>query len=631
VSLAINALRGFGNGYQLAISKMKEDEVRQGGNHFLASFPQITQITAVSYVLYDNTIAPHIKTACKVVTYLSIPLCPLLGAIKGGTYKTFATTVNNFRLKLPESLGNKTFAILPFKIPETLGNKIVTILSYTSAHIGNIAVVATAIESIALVVIGNYAYGISMLAVIGYEVLDNQLGIIPRKVSLFMEEYLPVISYIGLIISNTILFQAIGVVSFLQKNASFQCFLQKKVDLVARQFIEIRTPSLQELEGPLYQHKNLTFDQINRVLGSEDSEYELNPAHFSKNISLDSLPMNNNFKAYLTLFDSIEWRQKFNLLKAKVKDDDLFINSLLEDPKVQKDLIEKNIPKEDEEVKTALKENIEYYIEMMANSNGLSKERYLESWARSQMEKLVSTLSGDTRFKGSQQDASDAINYCAKILCYLLSTNRVENQIEFEDALLSLAVECGDYCARGVKRRSRQLLDGILVRGNLNLRDPIKKHELRVLQQLQNLRLNIMEQAYQSIIEVLKLHSSISKDVHSFDTYRSYLALGFLPMTHYERKAIGVTDVLMWESYFTIRESMTNDYLKGINDAIAELGNIHSSDYIRRIVTGQENLTTHQKDQILELYYGHWSPDETNHRFNRLMLVILGVLQQKSA
>ncbi|PIS00401.1 MAG: hypothetical protein COT84_07615, partial [Chlamydiae bacterium CG10_big_fil_rev_8_21_14_0_10_35_9] len=628
MSLAISALRGFSNGHQFAMSKTKEDEVRQGGNHFLASLPQITQIAAVSNVLYDNAIAPHIKTACKVVTYLSIPLCPLLGVIKGGTYKTFATTINNFRFELPEKLGNKTFPILPFKLPENLGNKTVTVLSYISAHLGDIAVIAIAIESIALVVIGNYAYGISMLAVIGYEVLDNQLGIIPRKVSLFMEEYFPVISCVGLIISNTILFRALGVVSFLQKNVSFQCFLQKKVDLVARQFTEISTPSLQELDGPLYQNKNLTFDQINRILGSEDSEYELNPAHFSKNISLDSLPKNHNFNAYLTLFDSIEWSQKFNLLKAKVKDDDLFINSLLEDLDVQKDLIEKNIPK-GEEAKTILKENIEYYVEMMANSNGLSKERYLESWARRQMEKLVSTLSGDARFKGSQRDASDAINYCAKILCYLLSTNKAENQIEFEDALLSLAVECGDYCARGVKRRSRQLLDGILVRDNLNLRDPIKKHELRVLQQLQNLRLNIMEQAYQSIIEVLKLHSSISEDVHSFDTYRSYLALGFLPMTHYERKRIGVSDVLMWESYFTIRESMTNDYLKGINDAIAELGNIHSSDYIRRIINGQKNLTTHQKDQILELYYGQWSPDETNHRFNRLMLVILGVLQQK--
>ena len=56
---------------------------------------------------------------------------------------------------------------------------------------------------------------IGAFAAVAYEWLDHDLGIIPQKVSLFMEKWMPALSMVGLLLVGSFMSQAMAGISLL--------------------------------------------------------------------------------------------------------------------------------------------------------------------------------------------------------------------------------------------------------------------------------------------------------------------------------------------------------------------------------------------------------------------------------
>jgi len=83
-----------------------------------------------------------------------------------------------------------------------------------------------------------------------------------------------------------------------------------------------------------------------------------------------------------------------------------------------------------------------------------------------------------------------------------------------------------------------------------------------------------------------------------------------------------------------IRSRMYRRYHHQIPDVIKELGHLHFFNYLRLVIEKNQNLTPVQKEEVLEKFTerndDRWSLESTQGRFNRLVCVMLGVLNYDS-
>ena len=126
----------------------------------------------------------------------------------------------------------------------------------------------------------------------------------------------------------------------------------------------------------------------------------------------------------------------------------------------------------------------------------MSKEAFLTEQLRLQFHDFVSILCKEKAAKGNALDLQDAIESCRAILAYL---NHAPSSIEVEDILIKLAIEAGDYCARGIKRTSAEIHSGLVTKDN----DPQKTYELTIRSHLQNVRQQIMQNTYLKLMEIM--------------------------------------------------------------------------------------------------------------------------------
>ena len=226
-------------------------------------------------------------------------------------------------------------------------------------------------------------------------------------------------------------------------------------------------------------------------------------------------------------------------------------------------------------------------------------------------------------------------------------------KIEIEDTILKLAVEGGEYCARGVKRASREIINGILQGSQGQSKDPIENYETQLRQSLEMDRMKIMTSLYQHFIGVLakglkygaKSGSEIeevtdqhavaaAQDVHTLDLYRIAFALGFVPLTEYERNSIGVAELNLWGNpmymFREFRMQMYHIYQNHLNDTIKELGTLNFFNYIHSVIKTNPKLNEEQITEIVEKLTERnsetWTVEETESKFHRLALVMLGIL-----
>lgn len=628
---------GWSIGYNYITAKKKEDEVKQGKNYYLASFCQATQISSLSSVVspFANCIpfAPlRISTQIcnEVVPFCSLAVCPTLAAVKQGHYET--------GIKIIDSLVSERLSFLSKQLPKKLDDKTITLCGYLAEHIGDFVRLGMIAGAVALPIIGNTYLAGAMLAPVAFQAIESR-NWVPRKISLFMESYMPTISSIGLLLGGNIVTQVGTAASLATYFPVLNQSFHRKLDDLSHHYVNLEGPKLEEIDAPVKEKKEMTFEEINQILDCDDSAYEINPAHCSKFAKgLINLDEDRDFDKFISLFDKVPWEQKYTTVRNKFRDDDRFL-----------DFLRTKFPRKDD-----IEQKFEDYILDLATKEGISKEKFLANQLREQMTTLVKILKGEEQVKGTQQDLDEAIVNCSQILFYF---SMLINKVELEDILLKLAVEGGDYCARGIKRTAIEIVDGIIQQDSKSDEDPITTYENKILQALQRMRKKILSVKYQKFIEVMvrlvkegpsaKIDKNqlttdshavaISQDIHTMDEYGKCFFLGFYPLTERERNAYGLADILMWGSpihpYRIIRKEMYQQYQQNLDDAVKEIGDIYFANYLQKIINTNKNLKSDQKEAILDKFINNndwkWKAEQTKHRFQRLMFVMLGVLCQE--
>ncbi|MGL5626362.1 MAG: hypothetical protein ACRDDW_02440 [Candidatus Rhabdochlamydia sp.] len=490
--------------------------------------------------------------------------------------------------------------------------------------------VAMVTGGLALIVLGQTFFGGSLLISLVYGTLDGR-GWVPRKVSLFTETYLPIIGAVGSFYTGTWLVKAFSTLNLV--NTLFPNFtipLQKNLDSSLTWYlnslnISVQAPSIEEIDKRFNGSKNLTYQEIKNVVNARGNEkYEINVSHCTNFVKTSNLPKDYDFNKLLQFFKSIDWTQKFNIIKIKLSNEDRFLDFLIEK--------HVNVPREE------LKKNIDFYIESLAKMEGISKEEYAANWLNEQMLALVDVLTGNKRGKGSQKDLQDAINICPEIIAYLQQiAENVGDLVEYEDALLKMALEAGNYCNRGIKRVFSEMQSQIIYKKSLNVQheesDWIKQYESQFLQSLQDLRYKIILATYQIATGPL-LRNEISQDTHTFDLYRKFFSFGFYPFTEYERNEFSISNLVSWKTiYSKFLIEMYATYRSGLFNKIEENGK--ESDYILyKIIEQNPNLKDSQKEELRNWYAdvdGEGNSKDIEIKSRYLLLMTMGVLQPKTA
>ena len=636
---------GWSTGYGFATAKNKENEVKQGKNYYQASVCQAYQVCHLSSVvntLGNNLPNLYIKTAVKIgstgASVLGFVFCPTFAAVKQGHYEIGVKTLNE--------VTRPNFPKLADRLPEKLSKRTNVLYSYLAEHSGDIASSAMIVGTAALPIFGNVYFAGAMLAPIAYQAIDSR-NWVPRKISLFMENYMPTVASAAYLFGSNPVFQVGSAMYLSTFSPTFNQFIHRKLDNMARNYFHLKGPSIEEIDAPLIVNKGLSYDQINSILNCNDpSRFTINPAHCSKwACGEKTFAKNDDFSRFLELFKRIDWSRNYSLLKKAFKDDDRFLDFLKEKFPQKEDTSEKDQLED-------FQKNFDSYVTELANSSLKTKEQYLADQLEKQMIHLVKVLKGEARAKGSQRDTDEAIGNCAQILGHLLQLNWDINceKIEIEDAILKLAVEGGEYCARGVKRASREIVNGILLAAGKS-DDPQDNYEFQLRINLEQLRTNIMTDTYQYYIdnfvknvktsvksdteikETTDQHAvALAQDVHTLDIYRLAFALGVVPLTEYERNSIGFNELNLWGSpgypFRKFRMDMYHTYLQRLDESVKELGAFNFFTYILAVIQTNPQLNKVQKDALVDESQGvSWSAEETQRRFNRLAFVMLGILK----
>ena len=611
---------GWSTGYGYALEKNGEDEIKQGKNYYISAFSKVGQIgqfgimlIKISMLSSSTPLQGFVRNFAQLAPIGSLPLHLFFASVKQGDYESFSKKVN----EMCDRMGGF------IRLPEKLEQRSIRVVNFLVERLGDLINVAMVVTSVVLVVFGNPYFGTGVLLALSYNAIDRR-GLVPRKMSLFIETYMPIISPLGVIIGGTTtmkIYSAFSLLNYLfcSNNRLVHHRIDSFFHLLFKNIPMFYIPTLRDIDAPVVEEKELTFQKINEILDGDDSSYKINPAHCSKPIDgLLEFSVNHDFDLYLKLFDKIDWAKKYVLLEKSLKNDEAFMDSFKEE----------FLGVEKEE----LSKNFNVYMDQIALKEGISKEEYAAKCLRKQFCTLISILKGEGRAKGAQKDLADAINDCSKILPYLESIQE-DSPIEFEDILLKLAVEGGDYCARGIKRAAAELMNNILSSG---LRDQesnpssMKNYELDIARKLQDQRSSLIQKAYQRISNFYP--QTISKDIHFFDIYRTGLSLGFFPLTEHERNSFNILSLFLWEFSGLLRSNMYQEYLENLDQAVESDSNF--TNYIRQVIMENSKLSDEQKDLILEKYteanHGKWTVKETNKRFHRLMFVMLGVLSEKT-
>lgn len=548
IGRAINFIEGWSVGYQHGDAKTQADASKQGKNYYIAAVHQSLQIATLGNIISE--LSGRLSLACSACTLISLPAGLYLASLRTGD------------------------------------NRIVHFLTENTAGIVRIATISAAVATFAM---GNYFYSGGVIATLIYDVIDNH-GLVPREISLFVEDYLPKVPMMNLMLASPPWLRIAFVALTPALYTPIYRGLQQKIDRIVTACLRLNGPRLSEIEKPMEDKRNMSFAEMDLILEGSDAEYEIDPSHCSKLVGdLSPLPEDRDFNKFLGLFDRINWSGKYALVKAKLKDDDRFM-----------DFMKEQFPGRDEDV---LRAGFDHFLSQISSANNMTREQYAAHWIRLQMVDLVSMLKGEKRVVGSQQDLDIALDYLAKILPQL--------NVDHEDSLLQLAVEGGNYCSKGIKRVASELVP------------KWKDYDQKLRQSLQDVRSRILQHFYDTRVNWIK-------DIQSFDLYREYASYGFYPLADSERDDFCMCELGVWELFSEVRGQMYAMYHNRLDEAIRENGEVNFGIYMRRTIEDNTALSREQKDILLDKYTGgRWSPEETNRRFHRLGFVMLNVLRRK--
>jgi|GEM_PF-5873939 len=624
----VNSLSPWLSGFSLAGASvgMKSfgDDVKQGGNYYLASRPLFFQAVFLRGA-FDEVVkcAPALKTMqvfLKVLPFVIYPIQYLAALYMAGDFDKTMKRINDWE-------------VLPIRLPEEVSAGVGRAFSIYARYASEVIQAAFVVSVCALVRLGGSAFGVGALVAFGVRKLVGS-GYLPDRVSLFFESYFPLVSGAGLMMAGGML-GVMGVVTVVGCFPRAQNFLMGKVDRVFQKIVG--GPNLEEIDAEVVERADLSFAEINRILDGDDGDFEINPAHCSKEVICGGdLPQDRNFDDYLALFDRVQW--DYGLLMNKLKRDEHFIEFLRE-----------RYPE-----KNNFADRIDHYIEQVSGNS--SKEQFAKDWVRKQLVCLVQVLKGEKRIKGTQAHLDRSRDDSAKILHYIkgledeigrLKKSRcryllecvrivaVDRRAELlmrerEDLLLKMAVEAGDYCGEGILRASRQIIYGNIEKRSVEIADDF---DMMVEGKLLDRRREIARVCYQNIFMRWKIMEAYSLDIHTSKFYGAFINLGFSPVEREVRNLFSGLFYLVWKSFSPFRERMYQEYRRSLDNVVHSFGRVHFAGYMRQKLENSAGLSEAQKDALIDKFTsangGAWDDVQTHHRFHRLYFMMQGVLRDK--
>ena len=236
-----NALLGWTSGYSSACIKDAEDEINQGKSYGIGALFQSLQVHNFSTIA--GKLAERIQpSAVDRVSYLG-----LRAALLSYPFFLFAGLVKSGSISVNQ-----------------LGSGFSRACGLVAEYSGDLITVAIAVGSLAMIYFGSPLYGVMSLLPLVYREIDMR-GYVPREWSLFIEKNLVVLEALGLFVSHGWIFTFIAVNDLIIRFGPV-VDIQNFFDRVYRKSCGIEGPTLEELEAPLVERKNLTFDEINAIL-----------------------------------------------------------------------------------------------------------------------------------------------------------------------------------------------------------------------------------------------------------------------------------------------------------------------------------------------------------------------------
>lgn len=571
---------------------------------------------------------------------------------------------------------------LPPFLPTKLRLHTVQILELVNEHMSNVVRIALLVSGVALAYCGFYAMALGTLAAVSYEYLDHDLGVIPREVSLFMERWMPTISMCGLLIVGSFVSQIMAGSSLLimipDVNLYFHQVVAKKgreillgvIDPIIARFVQNRPrqleklledakthPILEEYDAPLVHRKMMGLEELEGILERDIEDFELNPAHFTKNQEpILVLEENRSFNLLIDLWEGVgaRWTEPatFERLIGRLVDDKrfiLFIKERFPEAKLFHYTVNWRLTQEENRVQYAAgqrehRNQFIDWVDILAGEKGQTRNVFVANWVKSQLQFYVNKLSGNRPIEGEQRLLSEATQQTAQILPFLLRENATP--VDIEDTLVKLAIEGGDYCSLAMGRASREVLDGLVeplkVEATLRLGGQAA-FESKVLLNLQKARHRILQGSYARVMGLFGDESlrDTAQDIHLYQAVTRALKRSFYPLSDNEMADFSIMDLAFKETIFMpVEVLLCQQYAKEIPNVMREVGinreNLvqnRTLEYLRTWVGESQILSAEEKEHLLNgsLSNGidNMADPDNYPKWNSLLLTVLGVLRPK--
>lgn len=616
-----------------------EEEIAQGADPTLAAPSQaggammaLSVGQMVYEVITEETPSFLTKTALNITSMCLVPITFVLGTIRNGKYEALAGWWNQ-----------RVYSWL--QVPSSLGERTVSVLSFVGKHLSKLTQLAFFVEITCLAVFGHIAVAVAAGVPLIYKVIDSNLGLVPRKLSLFIERTMPLIANTCLLFSGDILLTILSTCKLAMgiEGTFGRHKLQHMVDKVARSVIpRPGRYSLEQCDAPLASQQNPSADEIRRLLLLRENHVKVNPGHFTKEaISLDSLPSDENFEKLLSFFDQVDWTEHYDLMLRKLRYDNQF-----------RRLLRENFGTFDH---TA--EGIDNCVRQLAGRSRprCTKEEYLQRHLRHKVDVLVNVLLGQRRVAGSQQQLDDAIKHFTKIVGHLEHLRTAGVNIDFVDMLLEISVNAGDYCADGILRTSADLVSTIVRQvARERAREAGEENPdgltAKAYQVLVDARQRGLQAGLQALTQTLGIdQTQEAASNHLMRDFTKLFGFGFVPESSFFRNwEVGMELIIMWE-YFANRSfaRSENSVLAGATRGVSrntiiveyernimqemELGFQEGELYalLSALIDNNTSLSEEEKEALLAKIGGYSETERMPNREEtlRALLVMLGVYQ----
>lgn len=582
---------------------------------------------------------------------------------------------------------------LPFKLPTRLSRFSVCVLEFVNKHMSNVIRVAIAISAVILALFGHTYLALGAFVAVAYEYLDHDLGVIPRRVSAFMEKWMPMISMTGLLIVGSFYSQVLAGTTLLLMIPSVNLWTHQKISILMRSMVlsikdtiinrmmkrggsnplqsfwdfdkKLKAyPLLAECDAPLVQNKNLNKAQIDAVLAANNNLYEFNPAHLTKtDPPLLKFPENANFKELIRLWDQIgpRWLQDaaYKRLLRQLADDQRFLELLqTKFPEARRFYHERNWRLDNaanrvvyQEMQRANQAQMEGWIQTLAAESHCTKNEFVARWVRQQIECFVGKLSGTRPIEGEQRYLTEAIQNVAKIIPFLLKPEITP--VELEDALAKLAIEGGNYCSLGMYRASREVLEGFTEPLEMQSATQVQqgapfdmqKFEREVRHVLEKTRLRLIQRMYNgAVVQLFRNKEEMShtgEDVHLYTALTRAMKRGFYSLDKEDMDQFTLMELMINQTIILPMQVGLMEWYQAMlplemNALGIDRRNIQGNrilEYLRAWVLQNQALSAEDRvallNGILSNNLDNLADADNYQKWGRLMLFVLGIIRPK--